>query len=131
MVSLVFLSSMGGYVSAALCNNWLHVRLGQRGIAFVGPICHLVAYVGISLHPPYPVLVVLFIFSGFGNGIEDAAWNAWASSLANANEVLGFLHGFYGLGALLSPLAATSLIAKRGWQWYQFYYILVSHSGRA
>ncbi|CAG5153283.1 uncharacterized protein ALTATR162_LOCUS3111 [Alternaria atra] len=125
VVSLVFLSPMGGYIGAALLNNWLHVHLGQRGIAFIGPVCHLVAYVGIALHPPYPVLVVLFIFSGFGNGVEDAAWNAWAGSMANANEVLGFLHGFYGLGALLSPLAATSLIAKRGWQWYQFYYIML------
>ncbi|KAI4639336.1 uncharacterized protein J4E78_010969 [Alternaria triticimaculans] len=125
VVSLVFLSPMGGYISAALLNNWLHIHFGQRGIAFLGPVFHLVAYVGIALHPPYPVLVVLFIFSGFGNGIEDAAWNAWASSLANANEVLGFVHGLYGLGALLSPLAATSLIAKRGWQWYQFYYIML------
>ncbi|KAH6868520.1 major facilitator superfamily domain-containing protein [Alternaria rosae] len=125
VVSLIFLSPMSGYISAALLNNWLHVRFGQRGIAFLGPACHLVAYLGIALHPPYPVLVVLFIFSGFGNGIEDAAWNAWAGSLANANEVLGFLHGLYGLGALLSPLAATSLIAKRGWQWYQFYHIML------
>ncbi|KAI4610255.1 uncharacterized protein J4E87_010807 [Alternaria ethzedia] len=125
VVSLVFLSPMGGYISAALLNNWLHIHFGQRGIAFLGPVCHLVAYVGIALHPPYPVLVVLFIFSGFGNGIEDAAWNAWAGSLANANEVLGFVHGLYGLGALLGPLAATSLIAKRGWQWYQFYYIML------
>ncbi|KAI4916241.1 hypothetical protein J4E85_010330 [Alternaria conjuncta] len=125
VVSLVFLSPMGGYISAALLNNWLHIHFGQRGIAFLGPVCHLVAYVGIALHPPYPVLVILFIFSGFGNGIEDAAWNAWAGSLANANEVLGFVHGLYGLGALLSPLAATSLIAKRGWQWYQFYYIML------
>jgi fucose permease len=70
--------------------------------------------------------VVIFILAGFGNGIEDAAWNAWVGSLANPNEILGFLHGFYGLGAVLSPLAATSLIAKSGWQWYQFYYIMVS-----
>ncbi|KAI4663058.1 uncharacterized protein J4E79_004371 [Alternaria viburni] len=125
VVSLVFLSPMGGYISAALLNNWLHIHFGQRGVAFLGPVCHLVAYVGIALHPPYPVLVILFIFSGFGNGIEDAAWNAWAGSLANANEVLGFVHGLYGLGALLSPLAATSLITKRGWQWYQFYYIML------
>ncbi|KAI4621915.1 hypothetical protein J4E80_004289 [Alternaria sp. BMP 0032] len=125
VVSLVFLSPMGGYISAALLNNWLHIHFGQRGIAFLGPVCHLVAYVGIALHPPYPVLVILFIFSGFGNGIEDAAWNAWAGSLANANEVLGFVHGLYGLGALLSPLAAISLIVKCGWQWYQFYYIML------
>lgn len=37
--------------------------------------------------------------------------------MANANEVLGFLHGMYGLGALLSPLIATALITRAGWAW--------------
>ncbi|XPS78310.1 hypothetical protein M3J07_010329 [Ascochyta lentis] len=125
IVSLVFLSPLGGYVGAALLNNWIHVRFGQRGVAFLGPFCHLAAYVGIALHPPYPVLVVIFIIAGFGNGIEDAAWNAWAGNMANTNEVLGFLHGFYGLGAVLSPLAATTLMTKSGWMWYEFYYIMI------
>lgn len=125
IVSLVFLSPLAGYVGAALLNNWLHIHFGQRGVASVGPACHLAAYIGIALHPPYPVLVVVFILAGFGNGIEDAGWNAWAGNMANANEVLGFLHGFYGLGAVLSPVAATTLIAKRGWQWYEFYYFML------
>ncbi|KAH4177683.1 hypothetical protein HBI04_033720 [Parastagonospora nodorum] len=124
VVSLVFLSPMCGYVGAALLNNWIHVRFGQRGAAFLAPFCHLCAYIGIALHPPYPVLVVVFILAGFGNGLEDAAWNAWLGSMANSNEVLGFLHGFFGLGAVLSPLAATSLITKSGWTWYQFYYLM-------
>lgn len=45
--------------------------------------------------------------------------------MANANEVLGVLHGFYGLGAALSPLIATTLVTKAGWRWYQFYYLMV------
>lgn len=45
--------------------------------------------------------------------------------MANANEVLGFLHGFYGLGAAISPLVATSLVTKAGWHWYEFYYLMV------
>lgn len=125
MVSLIFLSPLAGYAGAAILNNAIHLRFGQRGVAFLGPFCHLAAYLGIALHPPYPVLVTVFILAGFGNGLEDAAWNAWIGNLANANEVLGFLHGFYGLGAVLSPLIATTLIAKAGWPWYAFYYIMV------
>ncbi len=45
--------------------------------------------------------------------------------MANPNEVLGFLHAFYGLGAALSPLIATTLLTKAGWQWYEFYYLMV------
>lgn len=46
--------------------------------------------------------------------------------MANSNEVLGFAHGFYGLGAVLSPLIATTLIDKVDWPWYAFYYLMVS-----
>ncbi|KAJ4680091.1 hypothetical protein HRR95_003810 [Exophiala dermatitidis] len=51
--------------------------------------------------------------------------NAWIGDMANANEVLGFLHGFYGLGATISPLLATTLVTKAGWRWYEFYYLMI------
>lgn len=101
------------------------MTLGQRGVAVIGPGCQIIAYVANCLHPPYPVLVVSFIFAGFGNGLLDSAWNAWVGNMANANELLGFLHGLYGAGAVLSPLAATSIITKAHLPWYYFYYIMV------
>jgi fucose permease len=125
VVSLIFLSPLVGYAAAAFLNNWIHIRFGQRGVALIGPSCHVAAYLAIALHPPYGVLVAVFILAGFGNGLEDAAWNAWIGNMAHSNEILGFLHGFYGLGAVLSPLAATSLITEAGWPWYAFYYIMV------
>ncbi|KAJ5466641.1 hypothetical protein N7539_009370 [Penicillium diatomitis] len=125
IVSLVFLSPLVGYTLAALLNHRIHNSLGQRGVAFIAPACHLIAYVVNCLHPPYPVLVVSFIFAGFGNGLADAAWNAWIGNMANANELLGFLHGVYGLGAVLAPLIATSMIAKAQMPWYNFYYVMV------
>lgn len=129
-------------------NNWIHHKFGQRGVAFIGPVCHLIACekflslypklllahpltptdisdLMIALHPPYPVLVVAFMIAGYGNGLADAAWNAWIGSMANANEILGFLHGLYGLGAVISPLVATSMITKANLEWYSFYYLMV------
>ena len=106
-------------------NNLVHVHFGQRGVALIGPTCHLIAYVVIALHPPYPVLVLVFILAGFGNGLLDAGWNAHIGNLANPNEVLGFLHGFFGLGAVLSPLIATSMVTRAGFMWYSFYYVMV------
>lgn len=114
---------------AALFNHRIHNAFGQRGVALLAPGCHLVAYIVNSLHPPYPVLVVSFIFAGFGNGLTDSAWNAWIGNMARADEILGFLHGFYGIGAVLSPLAATSLITKANCPWYYFYYIMVRQFG--
>ncbi len=126
IVSLVFLSPLVGYVSSALLNNYLHKTLGQRGVAIIGPSAHLIAYIIICLHPPYPVLVIVFILAGFGNGVLDAAWNAWIGNLAHPNEILGFLHAFYGAGAVISPLIATTLITRANMGWYSFYYIMVN-----
>ena len=45
--------------------------------------------------------------------------------LRNANEVLGFLHGAYGLGGILSPLISTAMVTRYGQPWYMFSYVMV------
>ncbi|KAI0382291.1 MFS general substrate transporter [Hypomontagnella monticulosa] len=125
IVSVVFLSPFVGYTAAAFLNNTIHLKTGQRGVAFLCSSCHLASYIIIAVHPPYPVLVIAFMLAGFGNGIADAAWNAWIGNMAHANEMLGFLHGLYGAGAVLSPLIATTMITKGNLPWYAFYYLMI------
>ncbi|KAF2279498.1 MFS general substrate transporter [Westerdykella ornata] len=126
VISLIFFSPLVGYTISALLNNTIHLKYGQRGVAFIAPGCHLIAYIIIAIHPPYPVLVVIFMFSGFGNGLADAAWNAWIGNMANPNEILGFLHASYGVGAVLAPLVATTMITKgQRLPWYSFYYVMI------
>ncbi|KAF2131701.1 MFS general substrate transporter [Dothidotthia symphoricarpi CBS 119687] len=126
IISLIFLSPLVGYTASALLNNIIHMRFGQRGVAIGASSCHLTAYIVIALHPPYPVLVVIFMLAGFGNGLADAAWNAWMGNMANPNEVLGFLHACYGVGAVLAPLVATTMITKGGLGWWCFYYVMIA-----
>jgi fucose permease len=57
--------------------------------------------------------------------MADSAWNAWIGNLDNANQLLGLLHGCYGIGAVISPLVASLLIADAGLPWFYFYYIMV------
>jgi fucose permease len=125
VVSLIFLSPFAGYTLAASLNSTIHMHFGQRGIAVLAPICHLIPYLIISFHPPYPVLIVLYIFVGFGNGLEDAGWCAWTGNMINANRIQGFLHAFYSTGGTISPLIATAMTTKGGLPWYTFYYMMV------
>lgn len=124
---MIFLAPFVGYLLAALLNNLIHHHLGQLGVAFLGPLCRLIGYIPMALHPPYPALPVFALFPGFGNGIEDSAWNAWVGNMQNANELLGFLHGAYGLGATIGPLIATAMVtkAKPPLPWYSFYYLMI------
>ncbi|RAL11480.1 MFS transporter [Aspergillus homomorphus CBS 101889] len=124
IISLVFLSPFAGYTISAVLSHLVHQRLGRRGVAILGAGCHLLPFIVIAIHPPFPVLVIMYMLIGLGSGIQSAAWNVWIGNMANSHEVLGFFHGFYGLGATTSPLVATSLITKAGWSWYSFYYLM-------
>lgn len=88
------------------------------------------------------------MLAGFGNGLADAAWNAWMGNMvstifdkvvvykytdrdvyvqANPNEILGFLHAFYGLGAVIAPIIATTIVTKgERLPWYYFYYVMIA-----
>ncbi|XWW98991.1 hypothetical protein V2A60_006995 [Cordyceps javanica] len=129
VVSLVFLSPFVGYVGSALLNNYLHLKYGQRGVAILGGVSHVLAYIIIATHPPFIGLVFAFILAGFGNGINDAAWNAWLGNLDKSSELLGFLHAFYGVGGVISPFISTAMITKGNLPWYTFYYLMIGIAG--
>ncbi|KAK5075560.1 hypothetical protein LTR64_001767 [Lithohypha guttulata] len=128
VVSLIFLCPFAGYAIAAFTNSWFHHKFGQRGIALVAPGCHVVAYIVLSLHLPWPVVVSFTCLAGFGNGLIDAAWSSWAGHMEAGNILEGSLHAFYALGCTFSPLIATSLVVRRGVPWYYFYYMLTGLS---
>lgn len=109
-------------------NATLHSRFGQRGIAVVAPVCHIITYIVMALHPPYPAIIVINIVAGFGNGLTDACFSSYLSQFENPNGIQGLLHSCYSVGALFSPFVATSLIVKAGLPWYTFYYIMVGVS---
>lgn len=67
----------------------------------------------------------MYMIVGFGNGLIDSAWNAWIGDMAKSNEILGFLHGFYGLGATISPLIATAMITRANLDWWNFYFVML------
>ena len=81
----------------------------MRGVVAIGGTCQIVACVVACFHPPFYGLVLAYILVGLGAGTKNATWNSFISSLDNANELLGFLQGLYGLGATILPATASSL----------------------
>ncbi|PHH90139.1 hypothetical protein CDD83_4421 [Cordyceps sp. RAO-2017] len=125
VVSLIFLTPFAGYSVAAFTNARIHMRLGQRGVAVMAPLCHVATYAILAAHPPYPVLVVANAISGFGNGLEDACFCAWVGAMDKGNSIQGLMHSCYSLGALFAPLIATSMVVQAGLPWYDFYFVMV------
>lgn len=127
-VSIIFLTPFVGYSIAAFTNAHVHQHLGQRGIAIIAPLCHVGTYLVLATHPPYPVLVIVNAVSGFGNGLVDGCFCAWVGAMHRGNSIQGLMHACYCLGALLSPLLATSMVIKAELPWYTFYYVMIGVS---
>ena len=117
-----------GYLVAASLNSRIHAKVGQRGVAVIASTCHVIQALVFSAHPPYPVILVAFIFSGFGLGLVDAAWSAWASELHKPNTAQGFLHGSFSIGCTFGPFIAISMFTKANLPWYTYYYVLVCYT---
>lgn len=127
-MSLIFLTPFAGYSVAAFTNARIHMLWGQRGVAIMAPACHIIAFAVVAAHPPFPALVALYALSGFGNGLTDAAYCAWVGAMDKSNQIQGFMHSSYSLGALCAPLIATAMVVEGGLPWYAYYYIMVGVS---
>ncbi|KAL2820087.1 major facilitator superfamily domain-containing protein [Aspergillus granulosus] len=124
VVSLIFMTPFAGYTLASIAVNKIHMTFGQRGIAVIAPLCHLIPFIIMATVPRFPVLLVGYAFVGLGNGLIDAGWNAWIGDMVNSSTLMGLLHAFYGLGATVSPAVATAMI-DHGLNWYTFYFTMV------
>ncbi|KAB5542547.1 major facilitator superfamily domain-containing protein [Coniochaeta sp. 2T2.1] len=126
-VSTIFLVAPVGYILASSLTSLVHLRLGQRGIAVIGPLFQIVFAAGAAANPPFPLLLVAVACGNFGAGLLDASWCAWAAGRENANAVSGLLHGSYSAGAAVGPFVAGALLAG-GRPWYHWYYVLLTFS---
>ncbi|KAF5577849.1 tetracycline resistance [Fusarium pseudoanthophilum] len=128
LVSLVFLTPFVGYAIASAINSLMHVHFGQRGVALLAPMCHIVPYLIFSFHPPYPVMISMYVLVGIGNGLADAAWCSFIGQMVNSHEMSGILQACYALGATIAPLVATGLSGKGMPGWYAFFYVMTAAS---
>lgn len=125
-VSLIFLCSVIGYVLMAVLSEFTHKILGIKGVAIMGCVALTTGYLITSFKPPYPILLLCYIGNGIGCGSLDAALNGWMGNLADSNQLLGIMHGCYGIGCMITPPLITTLLErkKNPWTWNQYYIVL-------
>ncbi|KAM5515495.1 major facilitator superfamily transporter [Fusarium oxysporum f. sp. phaseoli] len=116
------------FIIAGMNDAAVGVRVGQRGVAILAPMCHVIAFTIVTIHPPFPAPVVLYGLSGFGNGLADAAYCAWVGAMDKSHQIQGFMHSCYSLGALCAPLISTSMVVHSGLPWYSFFYVMIGIS---
>jgi fucose permease len=118
-VSTLFLFQAGGYALASFNTGFLVQRLGMRRFLLAGLVMMALGTCLIAARfPSWPALLLGGMCLSFGIGIIDAGLNAYLASFPNSGASLNYSHAFYGVGALLGPIAASTILALLlPWNW--------------
>lgn len=122
IVSLIFITNAAGFISAAFFVDAIRSRLGRAKALLFAHSLILCGFFPIVFTPPFPVIVALFFFLGFGSAINLAIANVFVSNLQNGTKMLGFMHGSYGVGGTIGPIIATAIVSS-GQPWSRHYII--------
>jgi fucose permease len=120
IVSWLFLCSSAGYLLTAFNSGFLVTKLGLRRFLVFGVSALIVAAFSISIVPPFVLLTLPFLLAGFGIAALDTGLNAYIASLPRSATHLNYLHAFYGAGALLGPIIASTILVV-GLTWNYVY----------
>lgn len=122
-VSLLFLASTFGYLIASFNIGMLMQKLGNWPVMLLGCTLLLISTGTLSFTPPFFLLLLSFFLVGMGVAIVDSGLNIFIASLPRNTSLLNYLHAFYGLGAWLGPIIATTLLVGLNQNWNSIYMV--------
>ncbi|MBW4537929.1 MAG: MFS transporter [Myxacorys chilensis ATA2-1-KO14] len=127
-VTFLFISQIGGYVTAAIASSLLSARIGLARMLLLAGVLLTSAVMIYALSPFWWLMIVTGVALGLGIGLIDAGINTYIVSDSQNANLIGILHGFYGVGALLGPAIATTLLAL-GFDWRLVYLVIAAIVG--
>lgn len=123
IVSLIFITNAVGFITSAFFVDAIRARLGRAQTMMLSNALIIVGFVAIICTPPFPVVVASFFLLGLGMATNLALGNVFTANLQNSTQMLGIMHGSYGVGGTLGPLIATAMVASSGFVWSRYYTI--------
>jgi fucose permease len=123
VLGLLFLVSSLGYFLSALSSGLLTERLGLRWLLGIGSAILLLGMLGFGLRFPFVLLLFARLLIGLGIGIVETGFNVFVTALPRHTTLLNYLHAFYGVGALVGPLLASTILAL-AWGWNSVYLLM-------
>ncbi|KAM5531232.1 hypothetical protein V8D89_015098 [Ganoderma adspersum] len=103
-----------------MANVYLTDKFGFGKMLVRGALIQIGAYVMLIPAGPFAVMCVAYCIIRFTLAVQAAQATGFVASLKkNSAAKMGFLHGTYGLGALVSPLVATQFAkSPRYWSYH-------------
>jgi len=108
-VGIVISAHFIGGLLGVLSSQSVHARVGNRVTLAAGYLLLLLGSVGFAWAPSLPVAVTASAVAGLGFGALDYAFShLFAVAFGcGSGKMLNLLHGFFGVGAILAPLAVA------------------------
>lgn len=127
-VSLLFLSQMSGYIAAALGSSLLVNKFGLAKTLLLGAISLTSSLLIYAITSSWLIMVLTGTLLGLGIGLIDAGVNTYVASDQTNASITGFLHAFYGIGAVVGPALATTILSETA-NWRAVYLVFVALTG--
>ncbi|MCH0629139.1 MFS transporter [Kocuria palustris] len=124
VVLMIWIANAIGFIPVAMSFHKVEPIIGSSRSLTMCCLCLSIMYAIVLLGTIFPVVCVGFFFGGIGAAIGNTYTNIFLSRLDKQLKFLGTHHGFYGIGATISPIIATSVL-KVGFKWNYFYFILL------
>lgn len=114
LFSVIFLVAAG----ASAVAGRLADRIGQKGVLVCGALALALGFGGSAAAGSYAHLLSLLAVTGLGYGFITAPVFSLMSSLLPGARGLaaGLVSSAYGIGGLIGPLAASTIIARVDWR---------------
>ncbi len=109
-ITSLFLSQFIGYIGAALVSSSQSNHVGYIRMLLLASIVLIFALAIYITTPIWPLMIAGGVLLGSGMGLIDVSSNTYIANDVDNADTIGYLHGFYGIGALLGPAIATSLL---------------------
>lgn len=127
-VTLLFVSQVTGYILAALASSVLISYIGLAWMLLLASTTFTSTLVIYALTPHWSVMIFSGTLLGLGIGLIDAGVNTYIANEQRDADLIGSLHAFYGIGALLGPGIATTLLAVN-FNWRLIYTVFAAIVG--
>lgn len=107
-----------GFLVGVMLAPSITSRLGKRGAVLVAIGLLMVSEAAYSLLLPWGWMLSIALFAGFGFGMTEAVVGAMIIDMTKNGKATAMsrLETFFGVGALVIPIAAAYLIYESAWQ---------------
>ena len=108
-----------GTMISSMASDWIIRKLGTGKVLVISVAVTAITMLGFSMAGSFTVLCLIALPYGLGGGCVDASLNNYVATHYKARH-MNFLHCFWGIGTIISPLIMGAFI-ENGGVWTQGY----------